>query len=427
LTLLPPPSASPAPVLPTAGRVTAEAILAELQARGMVVAAPPLVLTLSDLWTWTQRRECADPRNDRAHLPALREALAGLDVGLRPSGERTGTVAEIAQDCADLAVWLEGRDALRSAVGYAEAAAGLEPESAARALVVARLARELGCLPAAGAWGVWAMRLAGRGHDPVARAGALVELGHLSATRQHYAEAGRLFALARRFALSRHLPREEGEALRGLALLKYGHRRDGEALALFAEAVRAYGPGSLGVDDLGHMVTGLWLDEREYRGAALLGRVLLDRPCHPHYALSLAGMLARAAAALGWEMTYESACQRALVSLGHLSSDFPCAPPLLDLARAHGALGSWPRAELTAHMAKQYAGRTGDDEATHLAKRIIAASLRQKMPKRLRADLFPDQTEEDVPEGKDYPVGHPVRKLVKCFRASVSATVTRDG
>jgi tetratricopeptide (TPR) repeat protein len=404
-------------------------MLFELQARGLAVAAPVLVLTLSDLWTWMQgcggapsrfRPEGASTRGlaDLTHLSALREALAGLDVGLRGRGERASTVGELAQDCADLAVWLEGRGALRCAAGYAEAAAGLEPQSAGRALVVARLARELGSLPAAGAWGVWAVRLAGRGHDPATRAAALVELGHLSATRQQYAEAARLFTLGRRFAASRRLPREEGDAIRGLALLAYGHKRDEEALTLFGQAVKAYGPGSPGVADLGHLIVGLWLEEREYRGAALLGRVLLARPCHLDYALSLAGMLARAAAALGWELTYESACQRALLTLGQLPPDLPCADTLLNLARAHGSLGYWPRAELTADLAQVYARRTGDGEAAHLAKRMVAASMRRKAPKRLMAELGPDQTQEDVPEGKNYPAGHPVRALVKCFQAS---------
>jgi hypothetical protein len=111
-----------------------------------------------------------------------------------------------------------------------------------------------------------------------------------------------------------------------------GFRRDSRSHA--AEKLRptdtpgsAYGPGSPGVADLGHLIVGLWLDEREYRGAALLGRVLLARPCHLDYALSLAGMLARAAAALCWELTYESACQRALLCLGQL-------PPICPVRKA---------------------------------------------------------------------------------------------
>jgi hypothetical protein len=404
-------------------RAAAEAMLAELQARGLVVAAPALVRTLSDLWTAMQGSDGASARPrglaDLTPLPALREALTALDVGLRAGGERAGTPAELAQDCADLAVWLEARGALLSAVGCAEAAAGLEPESAGRALVVARLAKELGCLPAAGAWSVWAFRLAGRGHDLAARAGALVELGHLSATRQRYAEAGRLFSVARRFAASRRLSEEEGDAIRGLALLQWGHRREGEAQRLFAQAAEAYGPGSPGVADLGHLVVGLWLDEREYRGAALLGRVLLSHPRHPHYALPLAGMLARAAAVLGWELSYEAACQCALLSLGQLPPDLPCAAALLDLTRAHVSRGYWARAELTADVARVYARRAGDTAAARRAKRMLGASCRRRLSKRLRAELFPDHTQDSVPEGEDYPAGHPVHVLVTCIRRAL--------
>jgi hypothetical protein len=417
-----PPSIAPASVLPTTGRVAAEAMLAELQARGLAVAAPLLVLTLADVWTWTRTGECAARRPHHlsalTDLPPLRDALAGLEVGLRARGERAGTVAELAEDCADVSDWLEGRGALVGAIGFAEAAAALEPGSGSRALSVARLARAAGLLSPARAWGAWSLRLAGRGRDHAARAAALVELGHLAATRQQYAEARRLFSAARRYAVSRRLTHAEGDALCGLALLQC-HRCDAEALELFAQAVNAYEPGSGAVLDLGHLLLSLWVNQREYHRAALLGRVLLAVPCSVGDGLVLSALLARAAAALGWELTYESACQRAVMCLGKLPPDTPCAASLLDLARAHGALGFWPRVELAADSAKVYARRTGDAAAARLAGRMLRAAKRPKLPRRLQAELFPDRTICEVPEGRNYPAGHPVRVLLTCFRQAL--------
>jgi tetratricopeptide (TPR) repeat protein len=417
-----PPSTPPAPVLATAGRATAEAMVLELQARGLAVAAPLLVLTLSDVWTWTRTGECAarrpHPLAALTDLPPLRDALAGLEVGLRARGEPAGTLAELAQDCADVADWLEGRGALQGAIGYAEAAAALEPESSGRAHSVARLARAAGLFHAARAWGAWSLRLAGRGRDHATRAAALVELGHLAAARQQYAEARRLFSVARRLAVSRRLTHAEGDALCGLAPLQC-HHGDGEALELFARAVEAYEPGSGAVLDLGHILLTLWVNQREYHRAALLGRVLLAVSCSVGDALVLSALLARAAAALGWELTYESACHRAVTCLGKLPPDTPCAASLLDLARAHGALGFWPRVELAADFARVYARRTGDAAAARLAGRMLRAAKRPTLPRRIEAELFPDRTLCEVPEGRNYPAGHPVRLLVRCFRQAL--------
>jgi hypothetical protein len=250
--------------------------------------------------------------------------------------------------------------------------------------------------------------------------------------RQQYADARRLFTLARRFAVSRRVAAGEGDALCGLALLHChrshereedsGHQRDQDrkALELFAQAVKAYEPGSYEVWDLAHVRLPLWVETREYQRAALLGRVLLAGPCSPGDALVLAPLLARAAAALGWELTYEGACHRAAVSLGQIPHNTPYAESLLDLARAHGALAFWPRAELAAEQARVHARRTGDPVAARIARQMLRAIGMKQTPRRVRARLFPDQAIEGVPDGQNFPPGDPVRVLVASFRRALA-------
>jgi hypothetical protein len=408
----------PAPALP-AEEATAVAVVTELQAHGLAVPAPLVAATLAELWGWARNLEDA---NEPAQTLGARNPLRVLrDALLREDAVSTGgesgarnVVEEAAADCAGVATWLERRCAAWSALAYAEAAAALEPESAARAHAVSRFARIAGLLAPAREWAAWSIRLAAVGRDHAAKAAALVEMGHIAATRQQYAEARRYFTVARRFAVSRRVAKAEGDALCGLALLRW-YRDEREALDLFAQALEAYEPRSKEVLDLGHLLLSLWIERQEYRGAALLGRVLLNEPSSVGDGLALAALLARAAAALRWELTYESAYVRAMMWLGKLPPNTRCAAALLDLARAHGALRSWPRVELAADLARTYARRTGDVESGRLARRLVRASRRRKLSPRTRARLFPDLSDEAVPEGLAYPLGHSVRVLVTAF------------
>ncbi|HET6765612.1 MAG TPA: tetratricopeptide repeat protein, partial [Longimicrobiaceae bacterium] len=295
----------PGPALP---RTVRDEMLAELRERGLPVAGALLVVTLTALHHGL--------RNGEGAVPSVRDALAGLEVGLQPP-DLDGTMAGVAQDCADVATWLQSRGALLTACGYAEAAAALQP-NAERALAVAGLARRSGRMAHAAGWGVRAVRLAGRAGDTDARAAALVALGHTACDAQRYGEAERLFAVARRYARSRGAAEREGDALRGLALVRHAQERDEEALGLVLDALAAYGSRTACVRALARTLLALWLGAGEYRGVLALGRHLLALPLSAGDELSVCALCARAAAALGWELHYESACLRAILALGML-------------------------------------------------------------------------------------------------------------
>jgi hypothetical protein len=411
--VIPGPAVAPVPTPPDLRGEARDGMLAELHARGLGVAGPLLVLALVAL-----RRSLRYART--RPLPALREALAGLDVGLRASALDGGGAIGVAQDCADIAAWLERRCALLTACGYAEAAVALDAAKPEHALAVSRLARGLGRMGEAVEWGVRAWRLAGRARDADTRAAALVALGQTAAAAQRYGDAARVLALALRHALAHGAAERAGDALREMALVRHAQERDEEALDLVVQALAAYGARIACVQALARTLLAMWVESSEYPGAVLLGKLLLSLPLVPGDELAVCALLARAGAALGWELSYESFCLRAILSLARLSPESPHAGPMLDLARAHGALGFWPRVLLAADRALADAQEHGDHEAVGVSRRMLEAAELEAIPPEVQADLFPDHETEEIPEGEEPPAWHPVAVAVASFRVALA-------
>jgi tetratricopeptide (TPR) repeat protein len=276
-------------------------------------------------------------------------------------------------------------------------------------------------LSEAAGWGARAVRLAGRAGDTDARASALVALGHMACGAQRYGEAERLFALARRYARTRRAAEREGDALRGLALVRHAQERDEEALSLVLDALTAYGARPACVRALARTLLVMWLDASEYVGVQALGKHFLALPLSAQDELAVCALCARAAAALGWELHYESVCLRAILALGMLPAGAPHAPAVLDLARAHGSLGFWPRVVLAADRALSDAQSHGDRETAAIAGRMLETAALERIPDDLLTDLFPDMETEEIPEG-DEPAGwEPIGKAVAAFADALGA------
>lgn len=399
-------------------------VLTELRSRGFQVAAAMLAGTLADLWDWMQGRKGSAcervPMAARPSLqPTLRDALAAIRLGLGSGGERRARSSELAHDSGEISAWLERHGALLSALAYAEAAAALEPHRGSRAVAVATLARRMGRAEQAVSWGRRGLWLAGVEGDSIGRGAALLELGHVARGRQRYTEASRLYSAARRLARLRQVQVTEGDALVALAGLyaELGHA--GKSIDCFALAVDAYGPQRRLLERVGDLLSGLCLATRDYRGAASLAKVVLTDSVEPEVALVAAGHLARAGAALGWELTYEDAWNRAFIALGQLPMESPRAEPLLDLCRAAGSMGYWPRVKLVAEMAAADAARKGNRDAVELASRMLEAADMTVVPEPLLGELFPDEEHAVIPEGKGYPPGHMLRDFTERLRVAL--------
>jgi hypothetical protein len=407
------PSPAPALVPCALGRRARDEMLAEAHSRGLGVAGPLVVVTLGAL------RRVLGASSSTA-LPAVREALAGVDVGLRADDDARSGRSGVARDCADIAAWLEARGAVRMACGYAEAAAALSAECPRYALSVARLNGSLARTREAAEWGVRAWRLAGRAGDADTRVAALVALGQAATLAQRYGDAARAFTLAGRYAAVHGAPAREGDALHGLALVRHAQDRHAEASELVALALAAYGPRRECVHDLARSWLSMLVDGGEYRGAVMLGKLLLSLSLPPADELGVCALLARGAAALGWELSYESFCLRAILAMGSLSPGCPHVAPMLDLARAHGSLAFWPRVLLAADRALADALAHADDDAAEVARRMLQAADLRCIPPDVQQDLFPDQEPEEMPEGQELPSCEPVAALVESFRAALA-------
>jgi hypothetical protein len=140
--------------------------------------------------------------------------------------------------------------------------------------------------------------------------------GQTAAIAQRYGDAARVFALARRYAVAHGAAEREGDALRDLALVPQVQERDTEVLELVVQALAAYGPRTGCVQALARTWLAMLVDSGEYPGAVMLGTLLLSPSLFPADELAVCALLARAAAALGWELSYESFSLRAILSLG---------------------------------------------------------------------------------------------------------------
>jgi len=389
-----------------------DGMLTELRELGLDVAGTLLVLTLTAIRNSLHT-------NGRRRVPAVRAALAGMDVGLQPRSTG-GTRPDVAQDCADVALWLERRGALRTACGYAEAAAALDPTNANRALLVARVFARAGRMREAVDRGVAAVRLAGRAGDREMRAAAFVALGDITCSAQRYGDAARLFSLARRYARSRASRAREGDGLRGLALVRHAQDRDAESLELMAAALGAYAGHTPSIHRLACTCLRVLVTAGEYQGAVMLGKLLLAVRQPAGGELAVCALLARAAAALGWELNYEAFCLRAILALGAVSLDTSHAEAMIDLARAHGSLAFWPRVLLAADRALADAVDHGAADLAGVARQMLVAAEMEAIPPELQSELFPDAESEEISEGEELSGHEPVAILVEAFRAALA-------
>jgi tetratricopeptide (TPR) repeat protein len=308
--------------------------------------------------------------------PALEVSLTTL-AALVGSPE-TANPEIVSLVCIQVSRWAEGRGAFSTAMGFAQAAALVQPLDAAPALAAGTLALRWRRPARAETWLRRAVGLARRGKQWDSYAQAYVELGGLYARRGQAGTAQRYLVQGLRAARRHGLIMIRGSALHGLLLLalESGALDDAERYA--RGAMRAYGRGNPRLPELVHDVAYLWVRRENYaRALPMLQKLLPSRVEPVERALTLA-ILARAAAGAGDLRQYQESWMDAWAVINrHPQEAGKHARALLEMARGSAIARDWPHVEQAVRLAS--ASLSPQSEASVAAQvEELAATVRAR-------------------------------------------------
>jgi tetratricopeptide (TPR) repeat protein len=308
--------------------------------------------------------------------PALEVSLTTL-AALVGSPE-TANPEIVSLVCIQVSRWAEGRGAFSTAMGFAQAAALVQPLDAAPALAAGTLALRWRRPARAETWLRRAVGLARRGKQWDSYAHAYVELGGLYARRGQAGTAQRYLVQGLRAARRHGLIMIRGSALHGLLLLalESGALDDAERYA--RGAMRAYGRGNPRLPELVHDVAYLWVRRENYaRALPMLQKLLPSRVEPVERALTLA-ILARAAAGAGDLRQYQESWMDAWAVINrHPQEAGKHARALLEMARGSAIARDWPHVEQAVRLAS--ASLSPQSEASVAAQvEELAATVRAR-------------------------------------------------
>jgi tetratricopeptide (TPR) repeat protein len=240
------------------------------------------------------RREAALNRVAAEEIePALR-ALGSLVAN--PAG---ASPVVIARACADIARWAEGREALRTAMAFAQDAALAEPADPDAAFTVARLAVRIADHARAEVWFRRAIGLARQAHDWRRYSRAFSGLGNLYMMRGNLPAARRFHIRALRGARRGGVRAEQAAALHDLFGVAIETGRGSEAERYAREAAIAYGSRNPRLAVLAHDVAYFWMQEGHFARSLAVFQAVLPLIDQPVERLFVEADLMRAAAGAG--------------------------------------------------------------------------------------------------------------------------------
>ena len=314
------------------------------------------------LWAGVEPEERAGLFTSQAARVRLGELLASgaepaLEVSLTTLAALVGSPETanpeiVSLVCIQVSRWAEGRGAFSAAMGFAQAAALVQPLDAGPALAAGALALRWRRLARAETWLRRAVGLARRRRQWDHYAQAWVELGSLYARRGQTGMAQRYFVQGLRAARRHGLIMIRGGALHGLLLLalESGALDDAERFA--RGAMRAYGRGNPRLPELVHDVAYLWVRREHYgRAIPMLQKLLPTRVEAVERALTLA-ILARAAAGMGDGRLYQESWMDAWTVINRHPQDAgKHARALLEMARGSAIAKDWNHVEQAVRLA----------------------------------------------------------------------------
>jgi tetratricopeptide (TPR) repeat protein len=240
------------------------------------------------------RREAALGRVRAEEIePALR-TLGALVAN--PDG---ATPASVARACGEIARWAEAKDALRTAMAFAQDAALAEPADPDAAFTVARLAVRIADHARAEVWFRRAIGLARQAHDWRRYSRAFSGLGNLYLMRGNLPAAHRFHVRALRGARRGGVRAEQAAALHDLFGVAIETGRAVEAERYAREAAVAYGSKNPRLAALAHDVAYFWMQQGHFARSLAVFQAVLPLIDEPVERLFVEADLMRAAAGAG--------------------------------------------------------------------------------------------------------------------------------
>lgn len=255
----------------------------------------------------------------------------------------------LAEACAAVWEWAEGREHLELALQFAELAARLEPDRADRAATAGRLCRRHREMPRGTTWFHRSLRQATRQKHLINKAIARLgwsalerELGYLREAEQHAIKGFRAAMRAGRRTLA-------ASAAHELLDCYITQERWDDAMAQGQTAVAMYKTEHPRLVALAHDVAVLWLRRGYASSAVPVLEVVEQMIRRPDEKDTVLANLARAAAACGSRLQYD----RAVATVrARLDADQPVpAWAIYHFAHAARNAGDWPAAETLARLA----------------------------------------------------------------------------
>jgi tetratricopeptide (TPR) repeat protein len=313
----------------------------------------------------------------RAETPELAPALGTF--GLLLQAPDLLDAAQLAEACALVHEWADGRGLYMTSLLFAEAAAYAEPDNPARANLAARTARMVMEYDRVSAWHLRAHKLSVRAKNDGEKVSALIGYGAMMKATGRYAEARRFFQRAANKATETGRRKEAGMAHHDLASIavEVGDFRLAELHT--SAALPLYPNDHARIPALAHDFAFALIRQHHYTAALyLLERVvpLIRRPEEQAVVIS---SLAWAAAGAG-RLNRLAEAERTAAELVGIFDEYGPAV-FIHLAEGWRACAEWERADRYADAALRAAERRKE---AHLARE--AANLRETIRQRGRPE-----------------------------------------
>ena len=376
------------PVTLPAGSVSGLDAMAELPADAGVIAWRVLRTLL--LWAAEDPDRRAALLDDAVMLeweeklltqgfdPDLRMPLAVI-VGELARGDQAAA-GRISWSCLCAADWALARNAPRTALAFAEAAAVVSPDQPRYAWVAGRMLRTYGRFKDSSQWLRRAVRAAARSGDWEAQARSLNGLGKTSMHRGDLRDAARFLQVALRVARRRRMRQAEAENLHDLFVVHFEMNDWAQAEEHARAAFELYQQlRHHKLPMLVHDVAFLWINRGHFSRALDALRAVRPLMVHDEDRLRILSSAIRAAGALGereylGEMWAE--CWPLAMTLGNERRY--AATALLQMGMGASSLSQWDRAREALEMAQSMAQLRGETDVVHRAEAALGAVQSQR-------------------------------------------------
>ncbi|MET0399679.1 MAG: hypothetical protein ABW277_23025 [Longimicrobiaceae bacterium] len=302
--------------------------------------------------------------------------------------EGGGASQSLLRACQEIESWADLQGAPATRLAFAQACALLQPHDAKAALVVARLARDLGEDARAESWFRHAVRLS-RNRDRESYGWAFVGLGVMFMRVGNIPGAYAVMVRALRHAERNRLREIVGASHHHLFRLATESNRLREAYAHARTALEAYGKTHPRLRDLAGDVGRFWVHLGAFRRALPVLEAVVNGYPDPNGRAMGLSIIAYAAAAAGEVTRFESARDAAEACCKEAVGRNRLAETELLLAWANLAMGDWNRAEIAAGRSYELAIANGEAENRLLAE----AALKQARSQETRSGNSAAQSE----------------------------------